>query len=178
MQQSPSTIEPPVEGTYWVTPGRFCAGPYPGHHDPAIAGARLSSIQAAGIHHFVNLMFDHETGHDNQLFTPYEPLLATGSTMKRFSIEDVYIPSRELMVEILDHIDQHIDEGVYIHCWGGVGRTGTTVGCWLIRHGLVQPDSAIEFIANLRRADPIRGHRASPETREQRQFVTSWKLSL
>ena len=24
---------------------------------------------------------------------------------------------------------------MYLHCWGGVGRTGTVVGCWLVRHG-------------------------------------------
>lgn len=25
---------------------------------------------------------------------------------------------------------------VYVHCYGGIGRTGTVVGCWLVRHGL------------------------------------------
>lgn len=24
---------------------------------------------------------------------------------------------------------------VYLHCWGGIGRTGTIVGCWLARNG-------------------------------------------
>ena len=34
-----------------------------------------------------------------------------------------------------------------MHCWGGVGRTGTTVGCWLVRHGR----SGTEALAELRR---------------------------
>ncbi len=34
------------------------------------------------------------------------------------------------MTQILDDIDSAIaDEGVaYVHCWGGIGRTGTVVG--------------------------------------------------
>ena len=40
------------------------------------------------------------------------------------------------MLAVLDAIDIALCEGhgVYIHCWGGVGRTGTVVGCWLKRH--------------------------------------------
>ena len=38
---------------------------------------------------------------------------------------------------------------VYVHCWGGIGRTGTVVGCWLVRHGLDEGD-AIARIAALR----------------------------
>ena len=35
-------------------------------------------------------------------------------------------------------VDDALGEGrtVYVHCWGGIGRTGTVVGCWLVRHGL------------------------------------------
>ncbi len=40
-----------------------------------------------------------------------------------------------------------------MHCWGGVGRTGTVVGCWLVRHGLDDGD-AIARIATLRRELP------------------------
>ncbi|NJN80266.1 MAG: hypothetical protein HC797_07245 [Anaerolineales bacterium] len=42
------------------------------------------------------------------------------------------------MKNILDTIDNEIENGnpVYVHCWGGVGRTGITAACYLIRHGL------------------------------------------
>ena len=36
--------------------------------------------------------------------------------------------------------------GVYVHCWGGIGRTGTTVGCWFVRHGRTG-DQALAEIA-------------------------------
>ena len=40
------------------------------------------------------------------------------------------------------------DEGlepVYVHCWGGIGRTGTVVGCWLVRHGMTGDEALAEF---------------------------------
>ena len=56
------------------------------------------------------------------------------------------------MTRILDEVDDGAREGgaVYVHCWGGIGRTGTVVGCWLLRHGLDRGD-AIARIAELRR---------------------------
>ena len=41
------------------------------------------------------------------------------------------------MAGLLDAIDTAMRDGktVYLHCWGGVGRTGNVVGCSLVRHG-------------------------------------------
>ena len=78
------------------------------------------------------------------------------------------------MSRILDDIDAALEEDrtVYVHCWGGRGRTGTVVGCWLVRHGLDGGD-ALEQIARLRRD---LGHGSpSPETAAQCAMVTGWK---
>jgi protein-tyrosine phosphatase len=77
-------------------------------------------------------------------------------------------------MSILDDIDEARETGatVYVHCWGGVGRTGTVIGCWLVRHGLDGGD-AIERIAELRREIP--GARPSPETPGQIALVKNWK---
>jgi protein-tyrosine phosphatase len=61
---------------------------------------------------------------------------------------------------------------VYVHCWGGIGRTGTVVGCWLMRHGLDEGDP-VGRIARLRR--DMEDARPSPETPAQRAMITSWK---
>jgi protein-tyrosine phosphatase len=55
------------------------------------------------------------------------------------------------MREILGLIDSELAAGgmVYLHCYGGLGRTGTVVGCWLVRHGTPAED-AIEAIGRLR----------------------------
>ena len=78
------------------------------------------------------------------------------------------------MAEILDEIDSLLGRGevVYVHCWGGVGRTGTVVACHLIDKGM-SPDEALRDIAERRRALK-RGHRLSPETTEQEEFVRKW----
>jgi protein-tyrosine phosphatase len=62
---------------------------------------------------------------------------------------------------------------VYVHCRGGRGRTGTVVGCYLVRHGLTG-QGALERIKELRRNEPT-GHLPSPEAREQVEMVLSWE---
>jgi protein tyrosine/serine phosphatase len=80
------------------------------------------------------------------------------------------------MHRILDLIDAEHDRGrsVYLHCWAGVGRTGTVVGCYLVRHGL-SGQEALDRIATLWQGMEKR-YRApqSPETEAQRQFVLGW----
>ena len=97
--------------------------------------------------------------------------------MKRFAITDVSIPSVELMVEVLDFIDDCLEHGrnPYVHCWGGTGRTGTVVGCWLIRHGYTDSDGVFDELARIRIGDLEAGHRNSPQVPEQWEFVRSWR---
>ena len=62
---------------------------------------------------------------------------------------------------------------MYVHCYGGIGRTGTVVGCWLRRQGLPGQE-ALDLIERLRRDTPD-GWKPSPETSEQRRFVLDWE---
>ena len=81
------------------------------------------------------------------------------------------------MKQILDEIDTAIehDRPVYLHCWGGRGRTGTVVGCWLVRHGKATGDEALAMIQRLRKNDPT-SYMPSPETGKQKSMVTSWRI--
>jgi protein-tyrosine phosphatase len=63
---------------------------------------------------------------------------------------------------------------VYVHCWGGVGRTGTVIGCWLLRHGLAEPGDVLKVLMELRQQDQQRRQRMSPESPEQQRFVKGW----
>jgi len=63
---------------------------------------------------------------------------------------------------------------VYVHCQGGMGRTGTVVGCYLVRHGMGGED-ALEEIACLRRGTPREG-KPSPFRKAQRQVVLNWPV--
>ena len=83
------------------------------------------------------------------------------------------------MIRILNQIDMCInyDKPVYLPCWGGKGRTGTVVGCYLARHGMDAGSDVIDMIKELRKntvdfSDP------SPETRKQINMVINWRKDL
>jgi protein-tyrosine phosphatase len=86
------------------------------------------------------------------------------------------IPTIAETTAILDAIDEALDSGetVYVHCWGGHGRTGTVIGCWLVRYGTTAGD-AIELIRERRRSLPVfDANPLSPQTRDQHAFVYAW----
>ncbi len=60
-------------------------------------------------------------------------------------------------------------EGVVVHCMGGIGRTGTVIGCVLRDLGF----SADEVVGYLDRINRSRGLRGWPEPAWQAEMV--WK---
>ena len=165
----------PIPDSYWVEPDRLLAGEYPGARKQAEAREKLDALLDAGVRAFVDLTESHE-------LTPYHGLLqelgearGTVVTYRRMSVPDLGTPSIEHMENVLRHIESEIQDGrpVYVHCWGGIGRTGTVVGCWMVeKHGSTAED-ALQRIADLRRGTPD-GYRQSPETPAQREFVMRW----
>ncbi|MFW5776600.1 MAG: protein-tyrosine phosphatase family protein [Spirochaetota bacterium] len=173
----------PLSRCYWVAYPLLLAGVYPGSVDPDECRRKLRSLSGAGIRTFVNLMEERESGHDGRPIQPYEAIMVdlaaeidTPLVMRRFAIRDVSVPSRRTMRSILDAIDDEHSAGsaVYVHCWGGRGRTGTVIGCWLVRHGIASGDKALHAIELLRRDVPDRAM-PSPETSEQVDMVRTWK---
>ena len=164
----------PIEYCYWVVPGQLLAGEYPRTYgekdDEAASKAKLAALTEAGVNTFIDLTQEGE-------LSPYSQWLDSDSqTYYRFPIWDVSIPDTpETTAAILDTIDAHIAQGhvVYLHCWGGVGRTGTIVGCWLARHGHPGP-AALERLAELWATCPKSAWRCSPETEAQCQYVRDW----
>lgn len=159
---------PPLPSSYWVSE-RFLAGAYPGARDELQARENLRRIADAGVTLFVNLTEESEP------LEPYAALLDKGVRVVRIPVRDFDCPSHDDMRRILDTVDAELERGgvPYLHCWGGIGRTGTAVGCWLVEHGL-EPDEAIAQIAEWRRATPG-AERRSPETEEQREFIRAWR---
>ena len=68
----------------------------------------------------------------------------------------------------------HVDRDGHDNIGGGIGRTGTVVGCWLIRHGLTG-DGALEQLAEWwKHVEKSWLHPRSPQTRQQRDYVRGW----
>jgi hypothetical protein len=161
-------VSVPIRSSYWAAEG-LLAGEYPGGLDRADAARRLSSFADHGVTVFVDLT------HPADGLEPYERLLAAPARRLGHAIVDMGTTTIPHMARILDDIDAALadDRGVYIHCWGGIGRTGTVVGCWLMRHGLDGGDP-IRRIGELRR-DVEEAWTPSPQTAGQRAMVTGWK---
>jgi hypothetical protein len=158
----------PIRDSYRVA-DRFLAGEYPGSLDPVDAMRRLRSFARLDVTVFVDLT------HPADLVEPYERWLDPEARRIAHPIVDMGTTTIPHMARILDDLDAALDHRatVYVHCWGGIGRTGTVVGCWLMRHGLDAGDP-IGRIAELRRSLPD-AHTASPQTTAQHAMVTSWK---
>jgi hypothetical protein len=162
--------------TFWVIPGRLLAGPYAGDKYGVSAELKLNDLLDMGVTYFMDL-----TEADEGLRPYAEDLrrIAAGRGIAaehhREPIMDVSVTTPEHMRLILDRIAGALAAGhvVYIHCWGGVGRTGTVLGCHLIETGLPDAEDALIELRWLRRHTDRRD-RMSPETYEQWEFVRTW----
>ncbi len=185
MKDSTSHPPLPTPDAYWVTlptsatmpaNGRLLAGEYPSVKDIHVATAKLARYLNSGVTFFLDLTEANEYN-----LRPYDAQIqqlaavrGLSVTYQRLPIPDLGTPTRPFMEEILDVLDAALAQGetVYVHCFGGIGRTGTVVGCWLVRHGLTG-EHALAQIAAWREGTPD-GWKRSPETAVQRQMVLTW----
>lgn len=160
-----------VVHAWWVRPGTVLAGEYPGSPDPVLAKAKIDVLVDAGVRTFVDL-----TTPDDAL-EPYRHLL-DGVAAERgvdvihepFPIPDLGVVEDHRYDEVVATIESACSQGaVYVHCWGGVGRTGTVVGCLLVDEGLGY-DDVIARISALRAATR-KANRRAPEVDAQHEVL-------
>lgn len=150
---------------WWAPP--VLAGEYPGHPDPEQAARRLDLLLDAGIRTMVDLTAPADG------LVPYDDVLRSVAATRnievrhlRFPIPDFGVIDRAGYDNILRAVREQASAGlVYVHCWGGIGRTGTVVGCLLVDSGM-GANEALEAMARARAAT-TRGSRRAPETDRQ-----------
>ena len=177
-----SVMKTPIENSYWVVPGKILAGEYPEKTDRESLRRRLKALIEAGITAVIDLTEKEER------LMPYEEELheLSGGRVRRYSfpVKDFSIPdSPDDMKKIVSAMEELTHENgiVYIHCLGGIGRTGTAAGCYLAekfretgeeRAG----EKALSRLAELWQECPkSRYHPRSPQTREQIDYIKNWK---
>lgn len=181
---SDSRLQRPHKDSYVVPNTLLSAGAYPGSPPTTLAAVAAKKLQGfidAGVRVFVDLTAAADG------LNPYAPALsvlnANGSTQyihESSPIRDMGTCDAPHMRRVLDTIDAHMaeDRPVYVHCWGGIGRTGMVIGCWLVRHGRSGEAALKEVDSLFRTMSPATVARhsswGSPQTDAQRNVVLTW----
>jgi hypothetical protein len=167
--------------SFWVEEPLLLAGPYAGAPTKAEATAKLEAFLDLGITTFLDLTEEGESSPEHGELRRYDTLLyelarnrGIEARYARMPIPDLDIPEVWHMEAMLGLITSQMEQGhgVYVHCWGGVGRTGTVLGCLAVERG-VPAEEVLGDLAGLR-AGTDRAARQSPETDEQRRFIRTW----
>lgn len=185
-KQPKTELSLPNKECYWVLPDRLLAGQYPGSYNEISTRKKLCRYLDTGISFFLDLTEQNEISPTGER-KPYDKILQAEAHARnikvqhqRMSIQDFGIPTRAFMTRILDTIDDALKAGhkVYVHCWGGIGRTGTVVGCYFVRHGK-SGEQALKHIARLwRSVGKSKTYPLSPEIEVQRKFVAEFTDTL
>lgn len=165
----------PIINSYRIT-DQIYAGEYPGDKSADKAREKLRLFQTFGITHFIDLTEDGE-------LASYADLLPATMTHIRFAIRDTSIPEhvapvRDLIQQIRTIVDADPSNKIYIHCWGGVGRTGTIVGCLLAEMYGCGYEEALRRLCALFQDCPKSSYRVTPENNLQRLFVARYIENL
>jgi len=160
---------PPLPRSYWVLPGKLLAGGYPNGD-----GHELTTLLDAGIDAFLDLTVEGE----DASAPSYDDRLRRAASASGVRVEAARAPladmsaDREAVDLALRELDRLLESGraVYLHCLGGLGRTGSVVGSFLVEKGLAPAEGAVELVAALRSATdtPLS---PSPQTEAQRRLV-------
>ena len=169
-------LDRPITESYWVEPGRLLAGEYPGKFTPEETRQRVDALLEAGFTTFIDLTKPNETVPYIRTLIEQAKYYDIEVQYHSYPIGDFGLPTPEKMSKILNKIDQALkeDKKIYLHCWGGIGRTGTTVGCYLVRQGKTG-EEALQRLAEWWKTVPkSQIHVHSPETRAQADFILGW----
>jgi protein-tyrosine phosphatase len=171
-----STSAIPYANSYWVVPGLLLAGEHPEIGDVGTTEDRLAALLTAGIRVFIDLTEEHETNGYALVLRCLAEERGMEATYLRIPFPDGGVPRDRTMRCILNVIDDALGDrqAVFVHCFGGIGRTGTVVGCHLRRHKRATTGDVMAIIARLRQGMPVAVH-VSPHEPEQVRMVENWE---
>ena len=158
----------PIGYSYRVE-DRIYAGEYPvSEWDQGVRMSQLRLFTDFGITDFLDLT---PTGE----MPPYEQFLPSGVRRHTFPIPNWGVPeSVGAVCGLFDRVSAMLEErpgmNLYIHCHGGVGRTGTIVACWYIYRGM-DFDAALAQMRRRFATNPRSAWSHAPENQLQLDFI-------
>lgn len=149
----------PIDKSYnFLNENLFC-GEYPGNPDPVNARKRVKTFTEFGIQCFIDLTEEKE-------LNEYACYLPKNVLHHRFPIRDTATPDAPLDILPLMHLlDNMLSCGqkVYLHCWGGIGRTGLAAACYACWQTGCSGEAALHLVAESFRDNPKSNYTNSPE---------------
>lgn len=170
-------VRGPTEYTNWVIPGILMAGCFPGALDDARHGEMLRLLLSRGIDTFVCLQQEFRpditearwrAGRGLRPYLPEAVLLSNKELLWRHvPIPDGLIAPDDVTLRAVKELLEDLASGrvLYVHCWGGHGRTG--VFCCLLLVGLYR----ISASEALRRVQRYHDCRQDPQDARSPQSV-------
>lgn len=175
----------PIKNSYLVDRELgIYAGEYPGDKDDFECKLKIGSFD----NHPCEFNYFYDLTEKGEL-RPYRQYLGAEQEYHNFSIPDCGTPNEtasvaRLLNEIITRSQRnhqsiiHGHEKTYIHCWGGVGRTGTIIACyyayWLKGQGYTADEiyqKAMDMLSESFSHCPKSKYRISPENQQQRDFI-------
>ncbi|MBQ3153159.1 MAG: ADP-ribosylglycohydrolase family protein [Bacteroidaceae bacterium] len=162
------TFDTPIRNSYKVD-DRIYAGEYPATANEKLGRRDIDRFIRFGITHFIDLT---ESGE----LLPYTQWLHKEQTHIRFAIKDCGVPTTDKTAQLIKTITTILKEKenrIYIHCRGGIGRTGTIVACYYATF-LKEYHPVIDLLTRQYSHCPKSAYRSTPETLEQKRFIMQY----
>lgn len=166
----------PFPQSYWLSADKLIFGHYPSSPIPEDRERKLQGLLDCGIKTIINLTLETELNVDGNPLDDYAQWMASHAHRViciRQGFVNETAPDIETMTKILHEIEMSLlhDCPVYVHCYGGHGRSGTVAACHLISTERLSPGLAIERVLALREPLPKNHY---PFEADQINFIHAW----
>lgn len=112
------------------------------------SASTISAVSGLGIKHVLTI---HENALSSSILTVAADLY--GISCHHFPVRDRTAPTLDTLTEACEMIERAIckEEGVLVHCQGGVGRTNTVIAAYLVKVLGVSASDAIAMVSSQRK---------------------------
>ncbi len=165
-----------LSNSYWIIPGQFLIGPYPGSLDDRREQMKIRYLSNMGIQLYIDLTTTGEISSNGEPLLLYEKFLPADTVYKHIPIEDRTAPPIYVMDKILNCIDEALFENkpIYLHCRGGKYRTGMVACCFFIRHNIARQKGVLGLLESLRRFQKTEQINMLPN---QKEMISRWNVT-